>query len=305
MNKYNTPHSEEELKEIFQLYQIEDKFFSKYIDFYNVCFKELLEHHKYYKDEDWDEDETVQANALWSANDFIKDYSKHIKNGHGEEWSHILALSNEEGQIGIFHAYTDLRKINLNLAKEEVLIYAKSQSIDKDFLKHYLHLVEEVSEPGNRIETAKKYAEVYKKELAKGKSEVFANEYASLIASGGFHKSYCEDYAFAYDKAVSKNQTDEYASLYADKYASVLVDIKRRFGISADEEMIDYAIQKVNAFMNAWVYAKEHRLVHFERFADIYENIHLNTYFADEGRPNKSEVEIDKDILERALKKIG
>lgn len=305
MNKYKTPHNEEELKEVFQLDKIEDKFFPVYIDYYNVCFNELLEDHKNFKEEDWDEGESVQAIALWCANNYIKDYLEHIKNGHGEEWSHILAHSNEEGELAIFHGYNDLRKINPDLAKKEVLTYAKRQSEDKDFLKHYLFLFEEVSEPDNRIETAKKYAEIYKKELAKGKSEVFANEYAALIASGDYHEIYCEDYAIAFDIANKENRDIEYARLYADKYASALVDIKRRYGISDDEDMMDFAIEKVKAYMKAWNYARENRLEDFKRFADIYENIHLNTYYADEGRPNKSELEIDKEILERALEKFG
>lgn len=305
MNKYKKPHTEEELKEVFQQNQIDDGLISVYIDYYNVSFKELLEDHKDFKDEDWGEGESVQAFALWCANDYIREYSKHIENGHGEEWSHILAHSNEEGQLGIFHAYNDLRKINLDLAKKELLTYAKYQSEDKDFLKHYLHLFAEVSEPGIRIETAKKYAEIYKKELAKGKSEVFANEYAALIASGDYHEIYCEDYAIAFDIANKENRDIEYARLYADKYASALIDIKRRYGISDDEDMMNFAIEKVKAYMKAWNYARENRLEDFKRFADIYENIHLNTYYADEGRPNKSELEIDKEILERALEKFG
>ena len=43
----------------------------------------------------------------------------------------------------------------------------------------------------------------------------------------------------------------------------------------------------------------------FERFARLYENIHLNTYYADEGRPNLSNEEIDKLVLKETLEKFN
>jgi hypothetical protein len=50
---------------------------------------------------------------------------------------------------------------------------------------------------------------------------------------------------------------------------------------------------------------KSNQLKDFERFASIYENVHLNTYFADAGWPDGDKEEIDKAILEKALAKFN
>jgi hypothetical protein len=146
---------------------------------------------------------------------------------------------------------------------------------------------------------------IYKEQLAKGKSEVYAHHYSDLMANGEYHEIYCEEYAFAYDKAISENKSSEYASVFANKYASELVDIKRRYGISEDEEMIDFAIEKVNAYMKAWQYGEENQLKDFELFAEIYENIHLNTCFLDDITENKSSEEFDKLVLEKTLERFN
>lgn len=149
-------------------------------------------------------------------------------------------------------------------------------------------------------EKATEYAEDYKKQIKKGKSKLFAHEYADL-ADMGYHSIYREEYAYAYENAINEEKSEEYARFFADEYASELVDIKRRYGRSEDEEAIDFAIEKVNGRMKAWEYVSEHKLEDTERFSEIYENIHLDTYFADNGMPNGTLEEIDKEILEKAL----
>jgi hypothetical protein len=305
MSKKRTPHTETELIKIFNQSKIDEKYFPKFIGYYNDCFKELLEDHKDWNDDDWEDGGSVQASALWCMNNYINKYLKFVNQGHGEEWSHILAHTSEDGQRAILYVYNVLKKSNPVLAKKEILTYAKSLSDDEDFQNHYIYLIEEGAKPNNLIERAKKYAHLYKAEIEKGNSEVYAQEYAHLMAGGVYHEIYCEDYAYSYEEAIKESKDEEYARLYAEKYASALVDIKRRYGISDNEEMMEFAIERVNAYMNAWVYANKNRLSDFKRFADIYEHIHLNTYFADEGRPYQSDVEIDKYILNRALEEFG
>jgi hypothetical protein len=57
----------------------------------------------------------------------------------------------------------------------------------------------------------------------------------------------------------------------------------------------------MNGFMKAWKYINEHKLKNSDRFYEIYENQYLNTYFADNGMPEGSLKEIDKEISEKVL----
>jgi hypothetical protein len=304
MNK-KTAHTETELLAIFKQDGNDEKYFSKFLEYYKVSFNELFEDYKNWTDDDFDEGDSVQASALWCTNDYIQKYIKLIEKGHGEEWAHQLANSLEDGERAVYFVHSNLKTINPELAKKELLIHTKALGGDEYFEKHYLLLFEVQADPKGRIETAQNYSRIYKEKIANGKSEIYAHHYADLIADGDYHEIYCEEYAFAFDKTISANKSEEYAREFADKYASALVDIKRRFGISDDEEMIDFAIEKVNAYMKAWEYNNEHPLKDFKRFAEIYENEHLNAYFPDEIIKNKSLEEIDSLVLEKTLERFN
>lgn len=301
MNKYCIKHTEEELKEIYLQNKYDEKYFHYFMNHYNFCFGELSESYKDYTDEDWEEGDSVQKSALNLALDYISIFLKLIKIGHGEEWANMLAKRYYEGdEKDLFYNYSDLSKTNLDLSNQEVIIFAKSISDDEIFQKRYLDLFKEVADPDNRIEVATNYAKFYRQALQEGKTTVYAHEYAKARSYGEYNKMYCEEFASAYDKAISEGKNDEYASLYADKYASAWVDVSARFDMIDDEEMYDFAIKKVDAFMNAWVYGTEHRLSNFARFADIYENVFLNYEHS-----NKSKQEAEKEILENALERFS
>jgi hypothetical protein len=295
-------HTEEELIVIFNQENIDKKYLSIFLSNYKICFDELYED---WKDEDFEAGDSVQASALLFAKMRVKTYTEQLAKGHGEEWAHIIANTQAEGEIAIYLAYQDLMITNSELAKKELLIYCKSLGGDKYFEKHYIYLFEIVDEINGRIDKAKEYSKLFKEQIAKGKSEVYAHEYSDLISEGDFHKIYCEEYAYAYDKAINEGKSERYAREFAEKYGEALVDIKRRYGISEDEELIDHAIEKVNVYMTAWVYKEEHKMIDFQRFATIYENIHFNTYYNDEGRPEGSKQQIDMEILEKVLIKFN
>lgn len=300
-----TAHSEAELIEIFTKDNIDPKYFNKFITYYHSCFDELYEDHKDWNEDEWPEGDSVQASALWSTNNYIKRYLEHIALGHGEEWAHEMAYTNAEGEKAVFCVYTDLSASNPEIAKKELLIHAKSFGYDEHFVKHFIFLFEEVADPVGRIETAKNYSKIYKEQLSKGKSKIYAHHYADLISCGDYNEIYCKEYAFAFDKAISENKNENYALVYADKYGSALVNIKGRYGISNDEEMIGFAIQKVNAYMKAWEYATENKLVDFKRFAEIYENVYLNTLHSESKDFNKSKAEFEKQVLEEVLNRFN
>jgi hypothetical protein len=298
-------HKEDELIEIFKQKGIVEKYYPIFIERYNNWFLELIHQYRNYKDESFEENESVQSGALYLTNSYIEVFLAEIAKGHGERWSHYAADSCEDDKINVFEAYNKLSKENLELAKEELLIHCKLIDTDELFVKHYMYLFEIGEGMSNPTEEAKTYSRVYKNQISKGKSEIFAHEYAYWIADDTYHDIYCAEYAYAYDKAICENKSKDYARLFADKYASEVGDIKIRWGKDADEDAIEFAIQNVNAYMKAWEYGKEHQISDLEKFISTYQNAYFNTYYTNDGISTKKQEIIEQMSLEKALLKFN
>ncbi len=302
MEKYTTPNSTEELKLIYLQKGFDPNFLQFFLDKYYLCFNELLNDSKDYTDEDWEEEGYfLHQSSLNIALDYIAIFIKQIEKGHSLEWAHLYAKYLEETEIIFYHTYHDLNKIDADLARQDIITVAKSISDDEIFQTYYLNLFENLANPNDRIETAKKYSELYKKALLNGKTKIYAHQYADLMVDidEDYNEIYCEEYAFAYDSALTQNKDEKYARYYADLYASAITDIKRRAGISENIDMLEFALLKVQAHMIAWGYAKVNKLKEIDRFIEIYMNVYLNYEF--EGL--KLSVESEKIILEKSLER--
>lgn len=304
MSDKKTAHTEAELIESFKNEGIDEQYFQKFIAYYKVCFDELYGCYKDYEDDDFDEGDSTQAGAFRCMYRYIKPYLQLIERGHSEAWAHDIAYSaNDDLELDAHYAHSDLQNDNPDLARKNLLIHTKSLGGDEHFEKYYMYLFDADSDPRCRIETAENYSKEVKKQLAKGKSALYAHEYANLRME--YDPMFCEYYAFAYEESLSEEGDEEFSRVYAEKYASTLIDLRREYVIALDEDAIDFDIEKVNAYRKAWVYAKENELKDFERFASIYEDVHLNTYFADGGMPNKSKEEIDVMVLKKVLERFN
>lgn len=299
-----TPHAEVHLIEIFKEKGLNEKHFPKLYAYYKLCFEELYEdEYKNWTEEDYLETgDSAHKGALEVTDLFIEAFLEEKAKGHGDEWSFAVAGCSDEGEILYHIVYDSIKKTNPELANEELIIRSRSFDGDENFIKHYILLFENGGGYSDSAENAKKYSEIYKEKIAEGKSAVYAQEYARLKSSGIYYIIFCEEYAFAFDKAINEGKSELYATEFAEVYGEALVDIKRRYGISEDEEQIDFAIENVNVYMTVWEYNEEHKLKDFKRFAAIYKNIHFDTYYPNEGSPEGSKEEIDNKILEKALK---
>jgi hypothetical protein len=298
-----TPHPYAHIIEIFKKKGIEEKNFQNLYTYYIRCFEELYQY-EYINWTHVDYEETgdsAHKSALFVTEMFIEVFLSEKAKGHGDEWSLAVANCGEEGDLVYHVAYNEIVQTNPELAKKEILIRSKSLSNDEVFIKHHIYIYETEIHDTDRINRAKKYSEIYKDQIAKGKSDVYMHEYAVLLSSGNYNPIYCEEYAYAYDKAIKVGKSEMYAREFAEEYGGALVDIKARYGISEDEELINYAIEKVDVYMTAWEYNEKHELKNFKRFADIYETIYFNLYYPNEEGPIGTKVEIDMKILEKVL----
>jgi hypothetical protein len=232
---------------------------------------------------------------------YVPSFLKIIRKGHSAKWADRMYYEYDNGDDPFITTYHHISKENPELALKEITLHCNLISKDEIFQKYYLFLIENQCFKRTEERTIE-YVQIYKEQIARGKSAVYAHEYCNLMSSGIYHNIFCEEYAYAYDKAINEGKSESYARKFAQEYGDALVDIKTRYGISEDEKLIDFAIEKVNVYMTVWEYNEEHKLKDFKSFAAIYEKIHFDTYYTYEISPEGIKEEIDLEILEKALK---
>jgi hypothetical protein len=256
----------------------------------------------------FDKTEVDQETSMLNyVNEYINEFIKEKEKGFSLLWAREFVNDSilEGSKNSTALAYSKVKKINPEQALKDLNLYSQLTNRDSLFVKHFTYLMEiDVPNPTRSVEHQSiEYSKIYKEQIESGKSELYADKYAELIAKGGCHIIYCTDYAFAYDEAIKVGKSEEYADIYADKYSSELIDVKRGAYISDDEELLDFKKQMVNAYMSGWEYTVENKIENPNKFIEIYENIYLNTYNADDGLQNMSIEEINKIIVEKSLEK--
>lgn len=238
--------------------------------------------------------------------DYINCYIQCREKGFSEVWSNKeteLKISMDDHNY-VFTCYDEIATVNKENALKDLLVFCKTKKGDKlymDFIIDHVTRHEYTERPIEEL--AADFSRIYKEQLEKGKSEIYTKKYASLMAGDEFHKIYCEEYAFIYDQSLALGKSDEYADRYAEKYASELVDVKRRAGISDDEESLEFARAKAKAYINGWEYANKNDLKDKSLFMDCYSNSYLNTFFSD-NLDEWSTIEECEDIaLQKTLEK--
>ena len=306
MSHFRTPHTETELIAIFKEKGIDEKYFDRFLTYYKRDFEGILEMYKDYNDDDFQKGESVQSLALFSITMYIDCIMKEIAKGHGDEWAFSLAKCDFYNDRSRNLVYEDLKKLNPDLAKKELLILSKSYNEDQYFEKYFINLYEDGSGYDNCANRARKYSEIFKNQLAIGKSEVYAHEFAILISDGVDDFFYADKYASSYEKAINKGKSIDSASQFAFEYVKEMRQIIKTKIINNDEELNDFNIGLINANLNAWEYNYEHKLKNFKSFAEIYEGIYLNSYFfLRVVKFMEFNEETDREILERALEKFN
>lgn len=249
------------------------------------------------------EEDDTPATLLDVPNDYIESYVESRLNGFSKVWSTTRANLKimQDKNNTVIRCYEEVASIDKNEALKDLQVFCKLKKGDKrytDFLIDYVINNGYSERPVEEL--ASEFSKIYKKQLETGKSEIYADKYASLIAEDHYHEIYCEDYAFIYDQALAQGKSEEYAREYAEKYAHELVDVKRRAGIADDEESLDFARAKAKAYIYGWEYAFDNNLQEKKKFMECYSNTYLNAVYSDD-RMNKEKLE--ELVLRKALEK--
>lgn len=247
------------------------------------------------------EKDDTPATLLDVPNDYIDSYIESRQNGFSKIWSTTRAKLEImlDTRNAVYRCYEEVAEVDKNLALSDLKVFCTLKNGDElytDFLVDYVINYGYSERPIEEL--AAGFSRIYKEQLEKGKSEIYANKYASLMAGDEFHKIYCEEYAYIYDQSLALGKSEEYAERYSEKYASELVDVKRRAGIHDDEESLEFARNKAKAYINGWEYATENDIRAKKDFIDFYSSSYLNTIYSDEWTSNE---ELEKITLKKAL----
>lgn len=250
------------------------------------------------------EKEDTPTTLLNVPNDYIDCYIDCRQKGFSKIWSTTRAdlkiMFDEDNSV--FKCYEDVSEVNKEEALKDLHVFCELKNGDKhytDFLIDYIINNGYSERPIEEL--AADFSKIYKKQLEIGKSEIYANTYASLIAEDHYHEIYCEDYALIYDQSLTLGKSEEYAEQYAKKYASELVDVKRRAGIHDDEESLEFARDKARAYIKGWEYATDNKIKERSQFIECYSNSYLNNLYSDEFTKQE---QFEEKVLKEALEKL-
>lgn len=209
-------HTNKELTEIYSSNKGDNIHAEYFIKTYEISYDEFE------IDQDWeDENESVEEHTLnYCLEFYLPIFLKYLKNGHNPIWANEIALSSDDEPRAILDTYHKIKKENPALVKSEIALYAKSISDEELFIKYYLFLMEH-DYLIDVEERAFNYVKIFKEEIARGKSEIYAHEYADYrVGSEDFTDKYCECYAFGYEKAIKDGKPEEYSRIFADCFGT-------------------------------------------------------------------------------------
>jgi hypothetical protein len=169
-------YSKKELVEIAKQKQIAEQYIEDFIAFVEKEIKEMTD----------DVDShilDIGTAAINFAVEYFEKYEAEMRKGHSKEWSHQYACSIEDHQHSFNDAYKAIKKADPAKAKEELRIHCRAIGGDEWYTKHFIFLMENGEALSDPDKQAASYSAIYKEQIALKKTEVFAHEYADLMAN--------------------------------------------------------------------------------------------------------------------------
>lgn len=186
----------------------------------------------------------------WYADEYMSVFVWERKKGFSTDWAREYALRyyiEEQEEHSIAYAFDHVKGINPNQAITDLRLYAELNNQDEHFIKHFTFFIEidELSPTPPIIVQAKNYSEVYKQQIAKGKSEAYAHKYAEMIAEDKWWEYGCEVAALEYEKAIQAGCSPMAATCYADDISDVIVNEYSSYEDALEDVLINQKREKL------------------------------------------------------------
>lgn len=137
--------------------------------------------------------------SIDTATTYIQEFVKQIRLGHSELWSDKYSYYLDAyGEVYSVESAYDAVKLKLGeeIADKELALYANSLYNDPIFVESYIYYFHDGFKDPEKI--AKEYTGLYKSLIEKGKSSIYAKEYARHFING-YLENDCDYYASKFE----------------------------------------------------------------------------------------------------------
>ncbi len=231
--------------------------------------------------------------SLVLSGEYINNYVDQIKLGQSELWAETYAdnMFRESKDDSVHESYYTVKnEQGKEQADKDLVNYAKSICDDPLFVDEYIENVHDRMPEAE--EEAYKYVEIYKSLIAKGKSPIYARQFARFRSE--WAEEYCDLYASKYEERINKGRDEKTSIRIAHEY----VDLYEGYWPEDDNLM---GVEAHKGYMEGFEYAIDNGIEPPEEFAKEYEEEYLYTLFPDEEEPPFKKQRKYGDIINKLL----
>ncbi len=222
----------EKIREISKIKNFDEPTYLEYIRFLE---KSLKDDEKYsIKEEDY------EVSTLKYVNDYIDEFISEKQKGFSIEWVKEFVYNKlyEDNRLSSSLAYWGVKQIDPVQAKKDLELYVQLTKRDELFVRYFEYLIE-IDVPNvtpSPEQQADNYCRIYKEQILKDKSDVFANKYAELKAQGKYGELGCYAEAAEYEKAILEGCSKEYAKRFSFDIAEYIANYCSSYKEALEDE---------------------------------------------------------------------
>lgn len=263
--------SEDVLKEAFGELGIDDVYYPIFKVKAITCLNEIA---KEFEPEEPDPEH--YDNSVDIACSFIKHYVSQIKFGLPELWAKTFADNRISWSVdeSAHEAYNLVCEVKgQDQADKDLSLFAQFLSDDPKFVETYHSFFKKYVS----IEDTLEYLRIYDSLIEKGKSTIYAKQYA-LRRLEEIDPEFCDLYASKYEECINKGRNEEDADTIATAYEELYEDYWPE-----DDNIL--GIEGHKAYMTGYEYAIDNNLESPHFFAEEYEKEAIARLFPDAKEP--------------------
>ena len=268
MDKQKWTIAEETLKVAFDKLEIDAKYYPLFVE---KATKALNDIANGYDPEQDDIDDSLEI-----ATDFMNIYIGQIDAGLSETWAETYAYHrlDEDVDDSAWEAFKAVDKSRgYKEAKNELVPFARFLDDDPSFVENYAYFFIYKW----TIEDVKEFIRIKQSLIEKGKSEVYAREYA-LHHNRTPDDDYCHLFASKFEECFNKGIGTDKAYKIAEAYENLYEEYWPE-----DDNLL--GIEGHNGYIKGFEYAIDNDIDSPETFAEEYMKAYLHSLFPDEEEP--------------------
>lgn len=295
-----TKHTLEELVNSYSEVKGDAEFVNYFIEQYNQAFDDFIG--------DDEEDDIPSVRALkFCFKYYLPIFLEQLQKGHSAKWAHEFTFSCEEEESIINSNFHEIKKIDPLWAQNELIILCKSKGItDPMQVNYFIYLIDEGGMLYERaIQRSAAYLDIFKSELAKGKSFLCSQIYAKEKASDYNNDTYCRAYAWAFEQTVLKNKSENFRINFLHEFAEVIDENYSDFEEALKDDDFSIFINPIIAAAQASDYINNHEVENSQKFISLYVDIFVNSDFLYQSPFLQIDKDIDEEVLTLTLDKMG